>query len=162
MKRELKFSSNTKRTSGADYPPGPWNNEPDKVQWVDPTTDLDCLIVRGPSGALCGYVGVYRDHPAYGKDYEDVDVQVHGGLTFAAKCQEHDPEGICHVPEPGRDGDVWWLGFDCAHAYDLMPVTFSYPDYTVFQGDVYRDINYVTAECESLALQLSELPNRER
>lgn len=37
---------------------GPWTAEPDKRQWRDEATGLPCLIVRGPHGAFCGYVGV--------------------------------------------------------------------------------------------------------
>lgn len=37
---------------------GVWDSEPDKIQWQDAETGLPCLIVRGPVGALCGYVGV--------------------------------------------------------------------------------------------------------
>lgn len=50
---------------------GPWKNEHDKVQYTDPVTGMPCLIVRGPSGALCGYVGVNEGHPCYEKGYED-------------------------------------------------------------------------------------------
>lgn len=48
---------------------GPWDAEPDKAQWSDEDTGYPCLILRGPSGALCGYVGVSNDHPAYGLNY---------------------------------------------------------------------------------------------
>ena len=37
-------------------PLGEWDNEPDKAHWVK--HNLDCLIVRGPTGALCGYVSL--------------------------------------------------------------------------------------------------------
>jgi len=70
-----------------DWGEGPWNNEPDRDVWVDPITDLDCLINRGPSGAWCGYVGVGPDHPLHGVQYDDVDVDVHGGLTYSVACQ---------------------------------------------------------------------------
>ena len=46
-------------------PPGPWDNEPDKIQWVDETTGLDCLMVRNWWGSWCGYVGVPEGHPLY-------------------------------------------------------------------------------------------------
>lgn len=46
---------------------GPWQDEPDKKQWRDPETGLPCLIVRGPGGALCGYVGVPANSPAFGR-----------------------------------------------------------------------------------------------
>ena len=82
----------------SEWGPGPWQSEPDKRQWRDEATGLPCLIVRGPSGALCGYVGVSRGHPCYGKDYDDVTVEVHWGLTFASKC----------APEPTREHWEKW------------------------------------------------------
>lgn len=50
-------------------------------------------------------------------------MEAHGGLTFAGPCMEGAEEGpfVCHVPEPGRPDEVWWLGFDCGHAFDLSP-----------------------------------------
>lgn len=47
----------------SDWPTGEWHQEPDKAQWIDQATGLDCLIVRGPFGALCGYVGVPQSSP---------------------------------------------------------------------------------------------------
>lgn len=52
-------------------PAGPWDGEPDKAQWIDEETGLDCLIVRARSGALCGYVGVTEAHPWHGMPYND-------------------------------------------------------------------------------------------
>lgn len=67
---------------------GPWQDEPDKKQWLDEATGLPCLIVRGPTGSLCGYVGVPATHRYYGSDYDHVQADAHGGLTFAGKCAE--------------------------------------------------------------------------
>lgn len=50
-------------------PEGPWTDEPDKAQWIDEATGLDCLIVRNGMGTLCGYVGVDEDHPFFGVGY---------------------------------------------------------------------------------------------
>jgi hypothetical protein len=130
------------------------------VQWIDEATDLDCLIVRNHMGALCGYVGLPHEHRLYGLGYGEVDeqVEVHGGLTYAAPCQENGK--ICHVPEPGRPADVWWFGFDCAHAGDLIPNAgdlIPNMDDFGYGPDTYRDIAYVTAECASLAGQLVKL-----
>jgi len=134
--------------------PGPWVSEPDKAQWVDEATDLDCLIVRNRMGALCGYVGLPPGHPYHGKDYDSTGpdaLEVHGGLTFAGSCNEEAPEGhgICHIPEPGRPAEVWWLGFDCAHAGDLVP------QLTMFPTERYRTFDYVRGQCEQLAAQLA-------
>lgn len=102
---------------------GNLHTEPDKAQWVDEQTGLDCLAVRNRRlGHWCGYVGVPESHHYFGKDYDEVDADVHGGLTFADVCQENDKEhGICHIPEHGRPEKVWWLGFDCAHLNDVSP-----------------------------------------
>jgi len=78
---------------------GEWDNEPDKVQWKDEATGLPCLIVRGPLGAWCGYVGVSEGHKFFGKDYDDVDADVHGGLTFAKGCSDHSPEAFAKWSE---------------------------------------------------------------
>jgi hypothetical protein len=142
------------------HPPGegPWADEPDKAQWVDPSTNLDCLIVRNHSGALCGYVGVPPEHPWHGKGYDflPVNVDVHGGLTFSGPCQEgaEDGPGVCHVPEPGRPFDVWWLGFDCAHAFDKMPRIEALTNYPI-ANSVYRTFAYVQAEVTRLASQIA-------
>lgn len=143
------------------WPRGEWDNEIDKRQWTDAETGLPCLIVRGPSGALCGYVGVSPGHPLHGKDYDNVDVRVHGGLTYAAGCQ-HGADvstSICHIPAKGEDDNTWWFGFDCAHSGDVMPFFDSLTKIN-FPGSYtphYRNVSYVTRECTDLALSLCEL-----
>ncbi|HVJ44675.1 MAG TPA: hypothetical protein VM639_24470 [Dongiaceae bacterium] len=140
---------------------GPWLDEPDKRQWVDEATNLDCLMVRNHSGVWCGYVGVSEGHPSFGKDYDDVPVDAHGGLTFAAFCREDAGEfGICHVPEAGRPHRIWWLGFDCAHAGDQTPASDARCGWAAFRDDVYRDDAYVQAEVTQLARQLKDIAKR--
>lgn len=138
---------------------GPWADEPDKLQWQDDETGLPCLIVRNPVGSLCGYVGVPLGHPWHGLDNDDdelVDVEVHGGLTFSGACQEGDDSArrICHIPSPGEADDVWWLGFDCAHAGDISPSVERPPRFLEVSGgfhETYKSLDYVRAECASLA-----------
>ncbi len=137
-------------------------DEPDKVQWIDDETGLDCLIVRGPSGALCGYVGIPKESFFHGKNYNQVhdeaDISVHGGLTFSDGCGHSDKpyKGVCHVPQNGRPDDVWWLGFDCAHSGDLCP---SYDHYGA-SFSTYKGIGYVEHEVKALAKQLNDSPLR--
>lgn len=132
---------------------GEWDDEPDKAHWVDAHTGLDCLIHRGPSGALCGYVGVPESHPLFGKDYDDADVSVHGGLTFSDRCHgDENGRGICHPTNKAANETVWWLGFDCAHAGDFCP---SYQEYRFGCYDTYKNFNYTKHEVESLARQLA-------
>lgn len=55
-------------------------------------------VCRAPLyGAANGYAQIPEDHPWHGLDYDEIDVDVHGGLTFA------------------RDG---WIGFDTLHVGD--------------------------------------------
>lgn len=142
--------------------PGPWQDEPDKVQWSDPLTGLPCLAVRPKvHGSWCAYVGVAEGHPLFGKeDSEEMPLSVHGGITFTDFCVEDDKEhGICHVPDPGEPDRVWWLGFDHGHADDYMPAlaarSSSFAE--VFDGWVYRDLPYVKEGCADLAAQLKAL-----
>lgn len=138
---------------------GPWDLEPDKMQWQDEATGLPCLIVRGPTGALCGYVGVPPGHSAHGKDPFGDDgfnlEEAHGGLTFAGGCQEN-PEGICHKVEPGEPDDVWWLGFDCAHAWDYQPGQGDWQDECRHPryDQTYRNVGYVKKCIEGMAAEL--------
>ena len=146
------------------WPPGEWDQEPDLVEWRDEATGYPCLVVRGPMGSLCGYVGVPEGHPAHGKDYDSVGAHAHGGLTFSDTCGGN----ICHVPQPGESDHVWWLGFDCAHSGDECPrliptyrkveedLRKKYPGMYEgsVRGDTYKPIAYVQAECTELAAQL--------
>ena len=155
------------------WPPGPWDQEPDRVEFKT-AAGFPGLIVRHEIGHWCGYVAVPPGHPCHGHGYmseyekgadgwDDYDrpihnpvdsLSVHGGITYAEKCAGD----VCHVPEPGEPDDVFWLGFDCAHAWDLSPRDWehgrNWPDHH------YRDAAYVRAECESLAEQLAAIVSK--
>lgn len=138
----------------AEWGDGPWQHEPDKLQWKDEATGLPCLIVRSPIGSLCGYVGVYSGHALYEKNYNDVNLDAHGGLTFSDHC--HEGGSICHLPEPGEP-EPWWFGFDTAHAGDFVPSMRRFMmDMPKWRGeeDRYRDVAYVREEVRLLAQQL--------
>lgn len=71
--------------------PGPWMDEPDKIQWMD--AGYPCLMVRNRGGAWCGYVGVPRGHPLYGSArMPSGEPDVHGGLTYAGSGADLSPE----------------------------------------------------------------------
>jgi hypothetical protein len=142
----------TEKSSPIDksaWPDGPWKTEPDRKEWEH--TGFNCLVVRAAShGALCGYVGVPPGHPWYGHGYDDISAECHGGLTYAQSCQGK----VCHVAKPGESDDLWWLGFDHAHAWDLCPALGQ--TMRIFgegSGSVYRDMEYVVKGVEALAEQ---------
>jgi len=127
-----------------------WMDEPDREEFEH--AGYKCLILRHAElKHLCGYVGVPRGHPCHGKDadhlpYRDLlQVSVHGGVTWAAEGDgEHRPVG------------TWWLGFDCGHAWDLVP--FMEENFMgISLGGIYRNFQYVRQETMSLAEQLAKL-----
>lgn len=149
----------------SSWPRGPWRGEPDRVEWRDETTGLVCLALRhARHGHWCGYVAVPLGHPWYGRGYDGgLGVEVHGGLTFAAPYMEDDRpqrERVCHVPRPGESDDVWWLGFDCGHSWDLSPgMRAMLGTLGIMESPVserYRDLVYVEGECRSMAGQIHE------
>lgn len=160
----------------ADLPPGPWLNEPDQNDWIDPDTGYRCLMRRGVGWCWLGYVAVPESHPWYGVDYSAVDPLYRAKGTYLPRLWAalrgrpfDEPEvpwdrhidGMMEVhgslTYSGRfddTGDVWWFGFDCAHLNDLTP---GYGRTVRFRPEVYRDEGYVRGECESLARQLAEV-----
>lgn len=147
----------------SSFGPGPWEGEPDKIQFPDPATGLPCLIVRNKRfGHLCGYVGVSEGHPLFEKLYPEIydeNLEVHGGITFSEFCVPDEKEhGICHTPGPGEPDKVWWFGFDCAHGCDISPGILASG---ILGGALekfasYKGIGYVKAQCARLAKQLKE------
>lgn len=132
---------------------GPWSDEPDR--WEGEHEGFPLLALRNQMGAWCGYAAMPLGHPWHGKDaFRDVDVDVHGGLTYGDKCSGN----ICHVPKPGEPDDVWWLGFDCNHSGDVSP------GMEAMEGEhwwlrarehfaSYKSLDYVQRECQRLAEQ---------
>lgn len=146
-----------------DWPRGEWDTEPDRVQWQE--GDFACLMIRNTLGNWCGYVGVPPGHPFHGKQYDDVDVRVHCGLTYSDECKGH----VCHTPEPGQPDNVWWFGFDFAHLYDYVPGMHGNEIVKIFRsgglshpvdpgerGERYYNVQLVKKEVSNLAKQLKE------
>ena len=49
--------------------------------WVE--GEFPAAIWMTRMGSLCGYLGVPPNHPWYGKSWDGIDCDVHGGLTYA-------------------------------------------------------------------------------
>lgn len=133
--------------------PGPWQTEPDRMEFEH--KGFPCLLRRADvAGAWCGYVAVPPGHLAYEQSYNKLDLDVHGGLTYAEHCLGP----ICHVPKAGESDNVWWLGFDCAHAGDGMPAMLKFltsKDSWIQEG--YKDIAYAKRQTIHLAEQLAAM-----
>lgn len=153
-----KITWTTGRVDRQYFDEGPWDKEPDDVQWVDPATGYPCLIKRmDGTGHLCGYVAIPNTHPSHGLDYDHPslgDITVHGGLTY---------EGL---PMGGDFASWYGFGFDCAHAGDMWPYNmYLMPGMTgtrKYRSDEsYKDMRYVKGQCDALAKQLYEVANKQ-
>jgi hypothetical protein len=107
---------------------------------------LEWEVTSNLMGYRCGYVRVPPGHPWHGRDYDDVDASVHGGLTFA--------QPDLHCGKGGAD-DAWWLGFDCAHCGDApdpgLPGCERWPAWHVLEErGVVRTTAYVEEQCRLL------------
>jgi|ERR1700692_154976 len=125
---------------------GPWNTEPDKLQFTDEETGFECSIERHPiMGHLNGYVIIPKRNILRDIEIDEYNIDIHGGLSFF-------------------DEDC--VGFDCAHHGDIVPITSDiYKDFLErnppeqFKGvyPTYKNIEFVKAECKKLARQLKDL-----
>ena len=71
------------------------------------------MIRSNPTmGFLLGYLAIPQGHPWFGKDYDDIEAEVHGGLTYS-KCPSEDRRF-----KDLFDNDKWIVGFDCGHYGD--------------------------------------------
>lgn len=116
-----------------------WDAERDEGTFV--AHGYWCQINRHPTlKTLCGYVLIGKTHPYW---TIDIDIEVHGGVTYT--------DGVK-------------LGFDCAHAGDLIPARQKYAGMGMHPRDkansVYRNWAFVTEELNRLAAQLRAIDTR--
>lgn len=157
MKINVLYTQEQKRTWWDD---GEWINEPDEVEFEH--AGYTCLIRRvakrhGPDrvfgGHLCGYVILPSDHPLKESAYNE-DFEVHGGITF------NDDVSFISDTLTG-----WAIGFDCGHAWDIVPWMEKFCDTTQFfprselpeDMTQYRNIDFCISETKKLAEQLRDL-----
>jgi hypothetical protein len=149
-----------------EWPKGPWDVEPDAESWTDAETGYNCAILRGKLGVWCGYVMIDGHHPAFLKHYSDVNVNVHGDLTYSESFLNLGVfyTGINNEHHFDKEEKAtWWLGFNCSHFGDVIPTAgVGSPSYFTGPGRTYKDVHFVRAEVTSLAKQLKEMENEQR
>jgi hypothetical protein len=104
-------------------------------------------VTNNGMGFRCGYVRIPLGHPWHGGG-DELDVTVHGGLTFYA----HDAD----CGKGAADAD-WWLGFDCGHFLDLPDPSLGEHAaelaklwMAAMPGSEIRSTEYVADECRRL------------
>ena len=115
--------------------------EGDSHEWVYTAKNgiaYNCKMRRNETLLTwCGYVEVTIDNSLHEKHYDDLDLDVHGGITFSDYMDNN-----------------WSFGFDCAHYNDMIPFYVKLLKNEF--GNTYRTKEYVISETESLAEQISK------
>lgn len=83
--------------------------------YIDRREDGFRFVVLRGRVSLCAYVGIPPTHPIADHHYDDLPIDAHGGLTYAG------PSLI------GVDSDLFWYGWDYAHAGDRLLYGFTDP-----------------------------------
>jgi hypothetical protein len=105
-----------------------------------------CRVLGGPFKNYNGYVGVPKGHPAFNVQYENLGIDVHGGLTFS----QMGTKNSLRFPNP----EIWWIGFDTAHIGDWI----EYQDGTHPESNGKKwTPEMVAEECSKVAKQLMEM-----
>ena len=97
-----------------------------------------CKIVMQSMGHLCGYVTIPEDHRYYNVNYNNIDIHVHGGLTYSDFDEETSASEI---------------GFDCNHRMDMNPTMAN----NGITGGTWRNEEYLEKELKHLVKQLGEI-----
>lgn len=146
-------------------PDHPWFGQPLNALVLPPPEWATEKRHPNSYGVMDLFLHSMRDDPNDKRVPIRLVLHVHGGLTYADD----------HYPLAEPDG-LFWFGFDCGHAGDFCPGIPKLEDVSGEIGDklrelykkledagvpvpkgVYRDVGYVTAECQSLAAQLQRI-----
>lgn len=96
------------------------------------------------AGYANGYVAIPKDHPLFGVEYSEVDIDVYCGLTFAERSEAVNT-GFDKSKTEYLDGELpdgyWVFGFDTMHYGDSIET---------------RPREWCIAETNSLKEQLEE------
>jgi hypothetical protein len=104
------------------------------------------MVLSNTYGCRCGYVLIPVGHPWHGREKDDINAAVHGGVTWSSELA-------------GFEG--YWVGFDCGHAWDspdpALPADLGFePFRKIFAegaemiGGAVRTAAYVRTRCEYL------------
>lgn len=136
-------------------PEGPWKAEPDFVFWYDQNNNPLCISRLPFLGTFCGYIGCDKNSYYYKKDYDQIDLETHYGLTYSG----FEPALILNNLDLNLQQEFWWLGFDCVHWNDVKPMMEVYFQMQLKsnQQETYRNIFYIKDILENMAKQINSI-----
>jgi len=118
-----------------------------------------CVVLGLKMGHRCGYVAIPTDSEKYSEDYNSIDIECHGGLTYGCVDNKYPVE---------TKTPTAWIGFDCAHCWDKRDIDLmrelgaddKYIDMmTQMFEDPYAEVRtaeYCEEECKRIVDQILE------
>lgn len=135
-----------------------------EIQLLKKDKGYPCVVSFQPLAFRTGYVRLPKISKYYGKDYNDIPIRCHGGLTYGRSYLF------------GQDDEeTWWIGFDCGHygdGYDVEQAKEYYQNDEEVSNQLdkmgtihsvtnawfsFRTLDYVESECMSIVDQIIEL-----
>ena len=96
----------------------------------------------------CAYVQLQKDHPYYKENYEFMEIDVHGGITYGQ-------DGF-HPNFPGIDPrDGFWIGWDYNHCFDFNALAHPVPrEYEKMwtTEEIFEDVKSVIEQLKEIKL----------
>lgn len=78
-----------------------------------------CYYILNLGTHPTAYVEVPKDHKYYLKNYDEIDIDVHGGLTYSDNYL---------IVEGEKITNCWFIGWDYAHFDDFIGYELNYPN----------------------------------
>lgn len=131
---------------------GKWVEEPDIViaEYKNYKYEIKriCVCITDPyskkfqmfGGHLCGYIYLPESNKYYDKQYDDIPITCHWGLTFSKMINNE-----------------WVIGFDCAHYGDVVPSIYK----LMHTGEYYRNIEFCKEQCMNIIDQLVDIGEKQ-
>lgn len=94
------------------------------------------------------YVELPQKHKYFGKSYSDMDINVHGGLTYSCNS--------LRISKSTTMENSWFIGWDYAHAGDYYESPIEMLDINDTKAHKYT-VEEIIGECLSVIDQLEEV-----
>ena len=92
------------------------------------------------------YINIPANHPAYGKEYEKIDIDVHGGLTYGERRLRLDDEKIING---------WFIGWDYAHYGDMFTASsYRRSDKAWTTAEIHKEVENVIEQLKKMEAAL--------
>lgn len=91
------------------------------------------------------YVQIPLNHPYFKKGYDEMDIEVHGGLTYSDSSH-------------WSTNDGYWIGWDYAHSNDFMPLVPSLKDGKKWTTEeIFEDVKKVVNQLKTKKFILKKI-----